>query len=900
MKKIDNQIKTISTKINHSLSKIEEDGRQIVAQFLIGELRHLVEHIIVRLANKDEYTYDTYRLVESSHFIKTKGEYSYIRDFHQLLQKVVSHYVPEPEAAERLSLKYYEYLINIRNLLKEKFGLIILENLDLFPLNLDSSTRDYYEKIVDKINQKNNKRVKFEDRFYIIRKNPFFIGGSVYYEITYTIANQNASKFDRVIAFTKHDILTNYSVKLKILHDEIDLYGKKISIQIIEQWQVSIRPCELNSFSQIFNPAINKISSSNIEYNNLMDYLTYTKLNLLEVAISPDEIFNKFCKQIERDVSVLYFLENLIKARDIIFKKLPGHNILRYLLYNLNYKIIRNQLQSSNNNLLSNLRLNLGTKSFDEMPFTVSLIKHNPPINSLLYSLDTNEYEFLGRYIENNTEVNGVLYTPLTEIPFTDIDTLIEKYNSKIYKKHYNDRHITKYKDRFAYINKYEQDIIGIISKVKHYSNLRIPSHYNYTNTKLRDNQYNIDCEVKKEILLNLFNNSCVAFIYGAAGTGKTKIIEHISYIYSDQSKLFLTNTNPAINNLKSRIKYTNSKFKTISSFLHPSSNDIEYEILIIDECSTVSNKDLIMVLNRAKVKAIIFVGDIYQIESILFGSWFKICKELFKDKCTYELTENRRTKSNELIALWGKVRNLDNDISEYISKNNFSYKINELIFQSDSNDEIILCLNYDGVFGINNINRFLQKNNTNLENQWGVHTYKIGDPVLFTDNQIFNEYVHNNLKGVIVAIDRSDEKITFDILIDKVISEFEITPFSSIDLLHNEVPGKSKIRFSISKSGSSDDGDDSPETIVPFQIAYAISIHKAQGLEYGSVKIIITDETDELVSHNIFYTAITRSKDKLKIFWSPESQNKILNSFLQNPNKISRDIHILKQRYNL
>lgn len=29
-------------------------------------------------------------------------------------------------------------------------------------------------------------------------------------------------------------------------------------------------------------------------------------------------------------------------------------------------------------------------------------------------------------------------------------------------------------------------------------------------------------------------------------------------------------------------------------------------------------------------------------------------------------------------------------------------------------------------------------------------------------------------------------------------------------------------------------------KTIIPFQIAYAVSIHKAQGLEYNSVKIII------------------------------------------------------------
>ena len=50
---------------------------------------------------------------------------------------------------------------------------------------------------------------------------------------------------------------------------------------------------------------------------------------------------------------------------------------------------------------------------------------------------------------------------------------------------------------------------------------------------------------------------------------------------------------------------------------------------------------------------------------------------------------------------------------------------------------------------------------------------------------------------------------------------------------------------------------DEDAETNVPFQIAYAVSIHKAQGLEYNSVKIVITKEVDEMITHNIFYTAL-------------------------------------------
>ena len=58
------------------------------------------------------------------------------------------------------------------------------------------------------------------------------------------------------------------------------------------------------------------------------------------------------------------------------------------------------------------------------------------------------------------------------------------------------------------------------------------------------------------------------------------------------------------------------------------------------------------------------------------------------------------------------------------------------------------------------------------------------------------------------------------------------------------------------------------------------MSIHKAQGLEYDSVKVVITRDIEERITHNIFYTAITRARKHLKIYWSPESQEKIIRGF--------------------
>ena len=54
--------------------------------------------------------------------------------------------------------------------------------------------------------------------------------------------------------------------------------------------------------------------------------------------------------------------------------------------------------------------------------------------------------------------------------------------------------------------------------------------------------------------------------------------------------------------------------------------------------------------------------------------------------------------------------------------------------------------------------------------------------------------------------------------------------------------------------------------SVVPFQLAYTVSIHKAQGLEYNSAKEVIPSSNSEQISHGIFYTAITRAKELLII----------------------------------
>ena len=445
----------------------------------------------------------------------------------------------------------------------------------------------------------------------------------------------------------------------------------------------------------------------------------------------------------------------------------------------------------------------------------------------------------------------------------------------------------------------YQNGTVEIINKLIDISKMGVQNYANYANDWLISDDHHIDCEEKKKILPRLFEKSSVALIYGSAGTGKSTLINHISRIFSNKRKVFLAQTNPAVDNLFRKVesKTTDTKFTTIAKFISGENCQIIGDIIIIVECSTVSNFDMIKILERANFKVYILVGDTFQNSSIKFGNWFSIAQKFLPDFSVFELKKPYRSNNSNLQTLWEKVRTMDDSILDYIAKKQFSTLLDNTIFDSTKNDEIILCLNYDGLYGINNINRLLQENNTNNPVEWGIHTYNVGDPILFNDCERFNPVIYNNIKGKIIDIKLTENKIEFTIEVCKSINGLEI-PLNSFELLTCNEPGKSIIKFSVTDVKNVNSKYSTYDlSVVPFQVAYAISIHKAQGLEYESVKLVITDEVDERITHNIFYTAITRARTNLKIYWSPEVSNKVVSGLkLRNDAKA---IEFLKKLIN-
>ena len=505
---------------------------------------------------------------------------------------------------------------------------------------------------------------------------------------------------------------------------------------------------------------------------------------------------------------------------------------------------------------LSGLNLQYGCIPFDDMPLCTSLIGHNPRYWDVVESLDVigRNHELLARRVKNNVERHGILYSPVADLQdLGDVNDLISAHNRQLYYKHREGRGLELDKGH-VFMRQYEEDTVAIVKKLQEFASSGIDGYTDAVERWLDEVPRLIDDEAKKDALKRLFSQSSVALIYGAAGTGKSTMVDHIANYFNDKRKLFLAHTNPAIDNLKRRVTAQDSTFRTISSQIYRSASDPEYDLLVTDECSTVSNTDLIKVLEKTSFKLLVLVGDVYQIESIQFGNWFGIIRSFIPNTSVFELTTPFRTKSKALLGFWDRVRNIDDDIAEVIARNGYSTVLDESLFEPQRDDEIILCLNYDGLYGINNINRFLQSSNPGKAISWGVSTFKVGDPVLFNETERFRPLIYNNLKGRIAGIERFHDRVQFDVELDRAVTGFDV------DGEELQWMGDATVRFSVYDRDISDEDDDSLNTSVPFQVAYAVSIHKAQGLEYDSVKIVITDANEDDITHSVFYTAVTRA----------------------------------------
>lgn len=385
-------METILSKIFDQNRKIERDISRLgcfddgeICSDIISKLRTFIEHIAAyHYVNKkrldDVVTQEN--ITAGILFAKRDKELKFLCDIHNCLQACASHYVIDEVTSPRLIQKYLPYLLETKKWVKGEYNIDLLSNLKDLSKLYDSQFVNYYEPIKDKvigIIYTNNPQTK--ERYYVDSCHPIIVNNDIIYEITLGIASDFASKFNRFIVFAKEEIPTNYSIKCEFSETKINLVKYSTSVKIVQNWCISIRPCEIENFGKILGLK-ERVTSSSPEYNKLMLFLMNEKTNLLELILLKDVLYKKIKKDILSSTKEAHIFNVLDKARQYVNSSYNESNLIKYLSYNLNNKIIKSQLSFKENNI--GLFVNNKVSPFCSMPFAMSLVKHNPSLIDLV------------------------------------------------------------------------------------------------------------------------------------------------------------------------------------------------------------------------------------------------------------------------------------------------------------------------------------------------------------------------------------------------------------------------------------------------------------------------------------------------------------------------------------
>lgn len=892
-------IKNANDNIERNIELLCPDHAGLCAQNILSQSRNLIEAVALFQYSIDHPNFNPdngrdYILKATSELNQKGKQFDPFTKLRKYLQIVVSHYTQDQFNSESLLIKYSSLLYDIKNVVKSLYNIEILRNIDDFPF-VDRREEEYYLAIKEMIDSLAIDVAGPKNTYYIEKKVRRKHG---LFEYVLSPANDKRTKFDRLTAYTLSNINDTHSFECRFIKKKFTYKGITTEIFFITDWVISIRPCELKKLAKIQNLDLS-ISRKTSGYYALMNELSTKNCNLFDF-INSDSFAEDINALFKPDNKVRKFLE---LSRKNINKNDVGCNTLRYLLYICKHDIIKRQIARDPERYLGNTKLDQSCYAFETRPYSMSLRKHNPRLEDLLECLPgncTNE-ELLKRTLVVNTEDKKMLYTPISDLNKSFIaEPLIEAFNS-----HLNDRtrgsSIEIY-DGYAYIKSYEGDTLSILRILKSKEGVGDSSYASLAMSYINNLPQNEIDEEKIEILKDGFSNSSVLLINGAAGTGKTTLIKHFSNIFKDKKIIFLSCTNSSVQNLRIKVgRSSNHQFLTLESYRQKFENNSiqfnNYTILVIDECSMTENKVVKDVLNSRYFEKLLLVGDERQIESIKFGNWFGIGNKLLSSK--KELTYNHRTTNHNIKIMWDLVRDLDEKdaIYEKFISGGFHHELDEHLFDKKSDDEIILCLNYDGLYGINSINKYLQEKNNGVAVSWKVWTFKVGDKILFNETFYFRDFFYNNQKGIIENIEEKEDKVVFLISVNH--EDTNNQGFETNIRWIEQKDNRDYYELIIDKDDDDDEEEDSKKVlIVPFQLGYAISIHKSQGLEYKSVKIVMTKEVEEQISHNIFYTAITRAKDYLSIYCDKTSLEHIIKSFKKQSSE--NDALIIQRKYSL
>ena len=386
--------------------------------------------------------------------------------------------------------------------------------------------------------------------------------------------------------------------------------------------------------------------------------------------------------------------------------------------------------------------------------------------------------------------------------------------------------------------------------------------------------------DMQKNAIINALANK-LSIITGGPGTGKSTILKGILLAYAylnnmsigcDELDYKVKLVAPTGRAAKRMIETTNIKATTIhkalgysydGGFANDEYNLLNCSLLIVDEASMV-DITLASALFRALMDScqIILVGDVNQLPSVGPGN---VLYDLINSKyfVTTKLTQiMRQAKDSDIIKFSHMILN------ENIAYEIFKNKKEIFLYHADAKETInqifrildnfinsggdlyngiqILVPMYAGPAGIDAINIAIQNRYNGSTDKMIVRDnviFKQNDKVLQLKNDSQLDIMNGDI-GKIIDISKVDDKDVMRIDFDGRIVTYHASDLENLKL------------------------------------AYAISIHKAQGSEFDNVIMPILPSYQVMLKKKILYTGVTRAKKKLIIIGKADCIEKAIHTY--------------------
>jgi exodeoxyribonuclease V alpha subunit len=387
---------------------------------------------------------------------------------------------------------------------------------------------------------------------------------------------------------------------------------------------------------------------------------------------------------------------------------------------------------------------------------------------------------------------------------------------------------------------------------------------------ELSDEQLDVVCQVMARK---------ISVITGGPGTGKTTLVRALCQVFR-RKRLSVVLAAPTGRAARRLAETTGKKAFTLHKLLgfdteqgtveHNYTNPLNLDVMVVDEASMVDTMLMYHLLQAMPAAAgLILVGDTFQLPSVGPGNVLSDIMDSGRIQ-VFSLTRIfRQAKKSPIVRHAHDIRNgtlpdfktrEEEGLSEfYFIENQHSDKVTATILELCASripeafphitDFQVLTPMHRGEAGTINLNQQLQAvlnpGKTGIDSH-GI-TFKPGDKVMHLKNN-YEKEVFNGDIGQIIEVSKDDGTLVVDY-------DGRSVTYDLLDL--DELT-----------------------------LAYAISVHKSQGSEYGAVIIALTMAHFPLLQRNLLYTALTRGKHLVIIVGSSKA---VYTAFENNRTRLRR-----------